>query len=373
MEQNLTDAKQQRGTQTLVSYDDTRLLRMIYDLARRQQATKRQRAELVSAIEGRIHALEEQEPSLNGQASIAVFGCAAFGVNSSRELTEIFVQQFEKMVVRLKSFREFRNAIKLEGYRSRVRGKLFHLFVRNFAPLHRDFYEHACRQVVELNATSFALSVRPETEILNILESQGETLPRSIIFGHPLKAQDVCIIKRNGQRVEFVDDIYVAYANAHGVTFWSFLCEMEVKTAGAANGFGRQIGYSHTRMGHDDVCVIELKVEGFKEPVKVQPSHILLSPRTIDRNAISFFGKRSWSFLDEETRLSLAKAIRDGDAEAIYTQSEFRFQTTKVGNGENFRRITLAINAEFFNGYVNAILPTGSEEGQAKKKGPRKV
>jgi hypothetical protein len=337
--------------------DDMRMLRMIYRLARRERTSEKQRSKLISEMEGRIAMLEKRNVPPHGHSTIANFGCAAFGAKSPKDLTEIFVEQLEKMVVRHRSFKNFRDAIKIAGYRSRVRGKLFHLFVRNFAPLHVDFYQHAITQVAEINDPTSGTSLEPGTVPGYILNAKGEEIPRQVIFCLPKKAWDICIIKKNGKRVEFVDDMYVSHADDNGVTLWSFLCEIEVKTAGAAGGFGKQIGFSQTRMGHDDVAFIELRVEGFSEPVRVMPMHIVLSARTIDRNAISFLGKKSWAKLGEDIRSLLTTAIEKGNLEEIYVNSEFRFQKTKRGNGEVFRRITLAINNDFFDRYVNAIWP----------------
>ncbi|HEY1082878.1 MAG TPA: hypothetical protein VGE29_11475 [Prosthecobacter sp.] len=348
--------------------EDVRILRLIYGLARRKNGNLKRRSRLISDIEGRIIALERRQPLFEGRSNALYFGCGAFGVCSPKDLAEIFVQQFEKMVVRPKSFGEFRNAVKGNGYRSRVRGKLFHLFVRNFSPLLNDFYDHAVMQVAELNDPTLAPSFAPETVAPNMMNAKGDEYPKRIPFCPPLRAWDICIIKKNGKRVEFVDDMYVSHADDDGIRFWSFLCELEVKTAGASGGFGKQIGFSQARMGDDDVEYIELKVEKFAAPVRVIPEHILLSPRTIDRNAITFFGKKSWGKLGEDMRLTLARAIEKGELQEIYVNSEFKFQKTKRGDGEVFRRITLAINADFFDGYVDAIWPFGAREKMRSSK-----
>lgn len=330
---------------------------MIYRLTHLKRTSPKLRTELISGIEARINKLNQRDAEFQVRTGFVKFGPAVFGIKSSSCMAELFVQQFEKMVVQPRLFREFCNAANASGYRSRVRGKLFHLFVRNFSPLHQDFYQHAIRQVAELNNPEVGASFEPGTLPPHMFTAKGEEFERRVPFGPPLKAWDICIIKRNGKRVEFVDDMYVSHADDNGQTLWSFLCEIEVKTAGAAGGFGKQIGFSQTRIGHEDVACIELKVEGHDEAVRVMPVHILLSQRTIDRNAISFLGKNSWARLGDDIRSRLASSLGDGNLEEIYANSDFRFQATKRGNGEVFRRITLAVNAEFFDGYVNAIWP----------------
>lgn len=348
----------QRAVPRSVSSDEIVMLRMLFDLTHRKRVTAKQRTKLMCAMEERIRALENGMPTLDGTVSIKTLRCTSFGVTTPLELAEQFVHEFEKMNGGLKSFREFRHAKKSAGYRSRVRGKLFHLFVRNFAPLNRDLYEHALRMIEELNAPTVN-GDPPGRRAPSMMNSKGQEFPRRVTFGAPLKAKDVCIIKKNGKRVEFVDDMYVSYADDPEASLWGFLCQIEVKTAGAAGGLGKQISFSQIRLAQDDVEMVEMIVEGCVDPVRVRPEHIMFSQRTIDRNGVSFLGKKSWIRLGEEVRLLLSRAALEGNAEEIYLNSAFRFQATNREGVDAFRRITLAINVDFFDEYVDAIWPIG--------------
>ena len=339
---------------------ESRFLRQIFNLARRRIVTAQERMEVVLELERRIARLEERV-ILQGERTKRRrnYGCAAFGVKNAKELAELCVKDFERMKIVPRTFRAFLQRARIEGYRSRVRGRLFHLFVRNFKPLQRDFLEYAAEQVKELNEPAVRGYYPPEIvpPAPKLINARGEELPRLVRFGQPRRAQEVRILKTNGRAVEFVDDMYVAYAQEADAKLWSFLSEIEVKTASAARGFGKQIGFSQIRLGADDVKDVEMIVEGFKKPVKVRPEHIIFSQRSIDRNAVTLLSKRSWARLANNVQFCLAKAMEKGDMIEIYRRSGFRFQVTTKGHGDVFRRVSLAIHNDYLNAFVQAILP----------------
>src|SRR5205814_930663 len=118
-------------------------------------------------------------------------------------------------------------------------------------------------------------------------------------------AEKIRMIKKNGKTVEFVDDVYVSYADGVLGRLWSFLTEAEVKTASASRGFAKQIGFAQLRLGADDLKKIEMTVEGFKKPVSVTPERIIFSQRSISRNAITLLSNRSWARLGSDIQAAL--------------------------------------------------------------------
>ncbi len=283
-----------------------------------------------------------------------------FGAKSAKELAELFVHEFDRMTIRSKTFSAFLSKPRMEGYRSRVRGKLFHLLVRNFEPLQADLRNYATEQVKELNeplvrGSHYLEYVPVPSQLIN---AKGVHIPTLVKFGKPMKAASIRIVKQNGHAVEFVDDMYVSCAQGVNGKLWSFLSEIEVKTASAARGFGKQIGFAQLRMGAADVKEIQMIVEGIKDPVRVPPHRIIFSQRSIDRNAITLLSRKTWAGLTDEARLSLTNAIDDGNVAEIYRQSGFRFQTSARGSHHDvFRRITLAIHIDYLDDYVQAIWP----------------
>jgi hypothetical protein len=166
------------------------------------------------------------------------------------------------------------------------------------------------------------------------------------------------MLKANGQTVEFVDDMYVAYGDGPLGRLWTFLSEIEVKTAGAARGFAKQIGFAQIRLGAGELKAVQMRVEGFKRLIRVPPERIIFSQRSIGRNAISLMGAKAWMRLSDELKSGLTKAIDVGDVAEIYKRSDFRIQSTTQETIDSvFLRITLAIDSSFLNAVVQAIWP----------------
>ena len=334
------------------------LLKRIFEIGRGTGVSPQQRTDLVQVIEGRIGHLAPAVDATIKDHGNPSWGWTAFGVKNPRELSEHFVSRFEQMKFRSKSLAEFLRAGRIEGYRNRVRGELFHLFVRNFEPLQADFRRDALLQLEELNNPGLAPSVQSTGTVPDWMNAKGMEIPRLQQFGRPRRAQDVRIMKKNGQTVEFVDDMYVAYSDGVLGMLWTFLNEVEVKASSAARRFAKQIGFAQLRLGAAELKEVEMLVEGFKKPVRVPPERIIFSQRSISRNAITLYSNRSWARLATEIQAGLMKAIESGDMAEIYKRSDFRIQaTTQQEEDSVFLRITLAVHADFLNGFVQAIWP----------------
>jgi hypothetical protein len=320
--------------------------------------TTGQRTELVNELEGRIAHLESGRiPASGPTESMQNHGCAVFGVTCARALAELFVEEFGRMKIAPPTFRGFINRARAHGYRSRVRGRLFHLLVRNFAPLQNDLLQNALGQLDELNNPQLHGSFPVGTKIPSLLNAKGVEVHGSMQFGPPLKAEEMRIRKKDGRAVEFVDDAYVSFADVPNARLWTFLCEIEIKTTGAASRFGKQIGFSQLRFGAQDMSAIEMTVAGFDGIVKIAPEHIVFSQRSIDRNAVTLLSTKKWLRLSDEDRATLAGAWQTGDVEEIYTRSDFRIQSTDLGHGDVFRKMTLAIHSGVLDLYVEALWP----------------
>jgi len=351
-------------TSPLVQETELRLLQRIFEFGRGIAATQQHRTELVQLIEDRIRHLAAPVDATSQSHGNAGWGLTAFGVKTPRELAEHFVSRFEQMKFRSKTLGQFLSAARIEGYRNRIRGELFHLFVRNFEPLQADFRRDALLQLEELNNPQLAPSHQSGATVPDWMNAKGMEIPRVQKFGRPRRAQDVRILKRDGKIVEFVDDMYVAYSDGPLGRLWTFLNEVEVKTSSAARGFAKQIGFAQLRLGAAELKRVEMWVEGFRKRVAVPPERIIFSQRSISRNAISLYSKRNWSRLAYEIQEGLRKAMESGDVVEIYKRSDFRVQATtqlakdtQLEEDSVFLRITLAVHADYLNGFVEAIWP----------------
>jgi len=309
------------------------LLRQIFNLVRGSAITKKERMQILSDLEKRV-----AQSGVNPKN---------FGVKSETELAELFVKIIERMKIKPKSFRAFIAQMRIKGYQSRVRGMLWHMFVRNFQPLQDDFIGVARSQVKEMN--------NPAVKLLN---AKGKGVQEPVNFGKPRKAQEIHIIKNDGTSVEFIDDVLVSCSGAEAKRLWGFLVEIEVKTTSAAKSFSKQIGFAQLRLMADEVKEVAMIVEGFKEVVKIKPENIIFSPSSIDRNAVTLLSNSKWGRLAKSTRSDLSDALTTGNSQKIYEASGFRFQSTRKGQGETFRRITLAVNTDELNKLVRAIWPS---------------
>lgn len=325
--------------------DDIGFLRRIFKLARGSALIGQERVKLISELETKI-----AETGTNPKF---------FGVENPRQLAEMFINDIEEMGISVKTFRAFVSLKRIEGYRNRVKGKLWHLFVRNFEPLQKDFRDSASLQVQELNSPE-VLGYHPPKILPTapaLINAKGKDFLRPVKFGEPLKAQGIRIIKKDGTVVEFVDDMYVSHSGQGDARVWSFLNEIEVKTASAAKGFGKQIGFAQLRVIADEVDHVEMVVEGSKGLQKINPENIIFSQRSIDRNAVTLLSRSKWARLTKDEQIEITDALRAGDESAIYKRSGFRFQKTSKGQGETFRRTTFAVSTDYFNALLLAVLP----------------
>ena len=347
------------ATNLILPETELGLLQRIFEISRGIGVKAQQRIDLVQVIEGRIWHLAAPVDATTKSHCNPGWGWTAFGVKTPRELSEHFVSRFEQMKFRSKTLNEFLSAARIEGYRNRVRGELFHLFVRNFEPLQADFRRDALLQLEELNNPQLARSVQSAGTVPDWMNAKGTEVPRLQQFRRPRRAQNVRITKTNGQTVEFVDDMYVSYSDGVLGRLWTFLNEVEVKTSSAARGFAKQIGFAQLRLGAAELKGVEMLVEGFRKPVTVPPERIIFSQRSISRNAITLYSNRSWARLATEIQAGLMKAIEIGDVAEIYKRSDFRIQaTTQQAEDSVFLRITLAVHANYLNGFVQAIWPS---------------
>jgi hypothetical protein len=288
----------------------------------------------------------------------------ALGMESVTELAALFVRDIGAMRIRAQTFEDFTSRNCVRGYQSRIRGKLWHLFVRNFQPLDDDFRANALSQLEELNDPKVAASIlriNPATKPPDLINGKEEVVKVARKFGRPRKAHTVRIIKSGGKAVEFIDELYVSYAGSGVDRFWALLNEVEIKTAGAARGFRKQIGFSQFRVGADGVREVEMTVEGFKRPVRVAPERLIFSTRATVRNAVTLLGNKQWALLPEEQQRRCTELLRTGDQVGLYVHSDFQYQSTSRGYGESFCVVTLPIPVSYFDALVAAIWPRLSE------------
>jgi hypothetical protein len=335
------------GDAQLAKPVDIGFLRRLFQLTRGSALTGQERIKLISEVEERI-----------AQAGI---NPKNFGLENRRQMAEIFINQLEKEGTRVKTFREFVALKRIEGYGSRVRGTLLHLFVRNFPPLQKDFRDSARAQVEELNSPEvlgnrIPLILRTAPGLIN---AYGDPVLKPVKFGKPLKGQKIRIFKKDGTVVEYVDDMYVSHAGEADAKkmLWTFLEEIEVKAAAAAKGLGKQIGFAQLRIIANEVDYVEIVVEGFKTPQKMYPENIIFSQRSIDRNAVTLLSRSKWARLTKDERIEIEGALETRDVKKLYSLSGFRFQKTSQGQGETFRRITLAVPTDYFDKLLQAVLP----------------
>jgi hypothetical protein len=216
----------------------------------------------------------------------------------------------------------------------------------------------------ELNNPKLAVSVLAANRLAvvpDLLNGRGEPIKIAVKFGRPRKAHSIRIIKIDGRKVEFVDDMYVSYAGNGAERRWSFLNEAESKTSGAARGFRKQVGSSQFRVGSQGVREVEMIVEGFKNPIRVRPECLVFSGRATVRNAVTLLSKTDWAQLEEEQRRRLTNLLIAGDYVGLYTHSDFRYESTSRGYGESFCCVTLPIPVTYFDALVAAIWPQASE------------
>ena len=289
---------------------------------------------------------------------------SALGVGSVAELALLFVRDIEAMRISAATFENFISPDCIRGYQSRIRGKLWHLFVRNYQPLDDDFRANALSQLQELNDPTVApslLRINPAAKPPDLVDGKGEAVKVATKFGRPRKAHTIRIIKTDGRAVEFVDDVYVSYAGAGVERFWAFLNEVEIKSSGAARGFRKQIGFSQFRVGAEGVREVEMTVEGFKRPVRVAPGRLVFSTRATVRNAVTLLGNKQWALLPEDQQRCCTELLRAGNQVGLYVHSSFQYQSTSRGYGESFCLVTLPIPVSYFDALVVAIWPKPSE------------
>jgi hypothetical protein len=333
------------------------LLRQIFKLARGSGLTDQERIELVSNIEKQIvEAFKEIAQS--GR----ILGPKDFGAKSVRELAELFVKEIEAMDISPKTFRAFVSHMRIEGYQSRVRGKLFHLYVRNLGPLQADLLKWAMDQIEELNNPKVAGAfTKPNVKPPGLVNALGEPITTAVKFDElPFKAEKIYIIKTDGKRVEFIDDSFLSFSGKGEERFMSFLTETEVKTAAAAKGLSEQIVSAQIRTGSADTRSIvvvgrravrengRIVFEETPTEIKVEPRRVVYSPRSINRSGVTLFRASRWARIQEKGEVDLAK---------VYESSEFSFRSTAKGGGETYLFVRLAINTDELNKIVHAILP----------------
>lgn len=333
------------------------LLRRMFRLARGPKLTVQERADLVSTIDKRLFGAFD-EIARSGVA----LGPKDFGVKSTKELAETFVKEMEDMNISPKTFRAFISSARIEGYQSRIRGRLFHLYVRNLRPLQDDFLRWALDQIKELNGRKLAGTFDdPNAKAPALVNALGQQITKPLQFDTmPFKVEKVHIKKVNGQKVEFIDDAYVAFSGTGDERFMSFLTETEVKTVAAAKGLSAQIASAQIRGGSADTSLIvvsgrrgvkrdgRIVFEGKEELIEIKPERIVYSPRSINRSGVTLFSARRWARIKEKGEVDLAK---------VYEASDFSFRSTAKGMGETYLFIRLAINTEDLNRVVRAILP----------------
>lgn len=289
---------------------------------------------------------------------------SSLGVRSVAEIASLFVRDIAAMRIGAPTFEDFISPACIRGYQSRIRGKLWHLFVSNYQPLDDDFRANALKQLRELNEPKVAASllrINPTAKAPDLVNGKGEPVKVARAFGRPRKAHAIRIIKSNGRAVEFVDDMYVSYAGTGVERFWALLNEVEVKTSGATRSFRKQIGLSQFRVGAERVREVEMTVEGFKRPVRVAPKRLVFSTRATVRNAVTLLSNNEWRLLPEEQQRCCTDLLRAGDQTGLYVHSGFQYQSTSRGYGESFCLVTLPIPVSYVDRLVTAIWPRPSE------------
>ena len=326
------------------------VLRLIFRLARNKNSADRTELE---------HVFEDRITRCGSPIS-----CSAFGAKSVAALAELFVRDIEAMRISAASFDDFISPGCIRGYQSRIRGKLWHRFVRNYQPLDDDFRANAASQLEELNDPQIASSViriNPAATAPDLVNGKGDVAKVAKQFGRSRKAHSIRVIKTDGRAVEFVDDVYVSCAGSGVERVWAFLNEVEVKTSGAARGFRKQIGLSQLRVGAEGVREVEMTVEGFKRPVRVAPDRLVFSTRATVRNAVTLLSDKQWALLPEQLQRRCTDLLRTGDQAALYVHSDFQYQSTSRGYGESFCLVTLPIPASYLDAWVAATWPTALE------------
>lgn len=329
---------------------DATVLRLLFRVTRPAKI-QADRLTLARAIETRV------------VASASVITPTQLGFDHPAEMAALFADDIARMFVRAATYQDFTAAHRVSGYRSRIRGKLWHLFVRNFQPLQRDFLDHAIGQVEELNTPLLApslLALGDGGVVPMLINGRGEPVTQRVNFGLPRKAHRLRIVKTDGRSVEFVDDMFVSFSRDRPHRLWSFLNEVEVKTPTAARAFGKQIGMSQFRVGMPDVQEIQMAVEGFRQVVRVRPEHLIFSSRSTVRNAVTLLGRSEWARVTPEQQVRITKLLKAGDQIELYKHSGFRYQHTARGYSESFCRVTLPIPIMYFDPLIDAIWPNSS-------------
>jgi hypothetical protein len=268
-----------------------------------------------------------------------------FGVKNWRELAELFVTELKKMDIAPKTFRAFIANMRIEGYQSRVRGWLFHLYVRNLNPLQDDLLKWAMGQLDELNASKF------------LLDALGKQITNPVKFnGLPFKAIKIYVRKVDGTLVEFIDDTIIAFSGTGKERYMSFLTEMEVKTVAAARGLSEQIAFAQIRTGSKDTREIivvgrqavkkegRIVFEGPETEIKFEPNRIVYSPLSRNRSGVTLMSANRWAQIQEQVV-------------SVYESGEFKLRTTAKGGGESYLLIRLALNTDELHKIVRAIWP----------------
>ena len=333
------------------SISDLDVLRLIYRVACLETGVD-SRTELAKVFEDRI---------IRCGSPISP---TALGAGSVTELAALFVGDIGAMRIRAQTFEDFTSRNCVRGYQSRIRGKLWHLFVRNFQPLDEDFRANALSQLEELNDPKVAASILridPAAKPPDLINGKEEVVKVARKFGRPRKAHTVRIIKSGGRAVEFVDELYVSYAGSGVNRFWALLNEVEIKTAGAARGFRKQIGLSQFRVGAEGVREVEMTVEGFKRSVRVVPERLVFSTRATVRNAVTLLSNNEWALLPGEQRRCCTELLSAGDQAGLYVYSGFQYQSTSRGYGESYCLVTLPVPVSYIDALVNALWPRSSE------------
>jgi hypothetical protein len=133
----------------------------------------RKRDAVTSGVDGLrlIFRVARKETGVHGRTTLAnvfedrIIRCkspinsTAFGVRSVAELALLFARDIEAMRISAGTFENFISPDCIRGYQSRIRGKLWHLFVRNYPPLDDDFRANALSQLQELNDPKVAASL----------------------------------------------------------------------------------------------------------------------------------------------------------------------------------------------------------------------
>lgn len=330
-------------------------LRRIFDLSRGSLLSPQERKDLVLRIEERI------------ATSGTTLRPERFGVRTWKQLAERFVKEFEEMKIKHKTFRAFSAKKRIEGYQSRVRGLLFHLYVRNLEPLQHDLLKLAIDQIEELNAPKLVKSLREQGGKPPVLiNALNDPVPTTLRFNKmPFKAEKIYIIKTDGTRVEYIDDAFVSFSGTGKERHMSFLTETEVKTVSAAKGLSEQIASAQIRAGskntHSIIVVgrrvIKINKDGeiaFEETtteVEIDPKRVVYSRRSINRSGVTLMNANRYGQIKAKSTVDL------DEASAVYSSSDFKYRYTTKGRGESYLFIRLAVNTDELEKIVKAIWP----------------